>query len=238
MTTAFDPEFVNAYELGAKADLLDGRLRLNGALFWNDYTDKQEEVIEPAPPPAITSTTVRNAAQARLRGFELEMNAVPLDWFRLDASVGYLDARYRDFSTFATTSQFVSVPPQPAGTLIAADFSPNALRRAPEWTASISPTFFWSLGKANVSVNGLARHTSSQVSEVLNSSRGIIPATWLYDASATVSFGGPDNDRYRVILFGRNLSDTRPIGSFTNAVVDFSTISTGRTWGVEMTVDF
>lgn len=238
VTTAFDPEFVNAYELGAKADLLDGRLRLNGALFWNDYTDKQEEVIEPAPPPAITSTTVRNAAQARLRGFELEMNAVPLDWFRLDASVGYLDARYRDFSTFATTSQFVSVPPQPAGTLIAADFSPNALRRAPEWTASISPTFFWSLGKANVSVNGLARHTSSQVSEVLNSSRGIIPATWLYDASATVSFGGPDNDRYRVILFGRNLSDTRPIGSFTNAVVDFSTISTGRTWGVEMTVDF
>jgi iron complex outermembrane receptor protein len=238
VTTPFDPEFVNAYELGAKADLLDGRLRLNGALFWNDYTDKQEEVIEPAPAPAITSTTVRNASEARLRGFELELNAVPIDWFRLDASLGYLDARYQAFSTFASTSQFVSVPPQPAGTLIAADFSPNRLRRAPEWTASVSPTFFWSLGKADLSVNGLARYTASQVSEVLNSPRGIIPATWLYDAAATLSFGGPDKDRYRVILFGRNLSDARPIGSFTNAVVDFSTITPGRTWGLELTFDF
>ncbi|MFN7399621.1 MAG: TonB-dependent receptor [Sandaracinobacter sp.] len=238
VTTPFNPEFVNAYELGGKADFLDGRLRLNGALFWNDYTDKQEEVIEPAPPPAITSTTVRNAASARLRGFELEMNAVPLEWFRLDASLGYLDARYRDFDTFASTSQFVSVPPQPAGTLIAADFSPNRLRRAPEWTASISPTFFWSFDKLNLSINGLARHLSSQVSEVLNSQRGVIPATWLYDVAATVTFGGPDNDRYRVILFGRNLSDERPISSFTNAVVDFSTNTPGRTWGLELTLDF
>jgi iron complex outermembrane receptor protein len=238
VTTPFNPEFVNAYELGGKADFLDGRLRLNGALFWNDYTDKQEEVIEPAPPPAITSTTVRNAASARLRGFELEMNAVPIEWFRLDASLGYLDARYRDFDTFASTSQFVSVPPQPAGTLIAADFSPNRLRRAPEWTASISPTFFWSFDKLNLSINGLARHTSSQVSEVLNSQRGVIPATWLYDVAATVTFGGPDNDRYRVILFGRNLSDERPISSFTNAVVDFSTNTPGRTWGLELTLDF
>lgn len=238
VTTPFNPEFVNAYELGGKADFLDGKLRLNGALFWNDYTDKQEEVIEPAPPPTFTSTTVRNAASARLRGFELEMNAVPLEWFRLDASLGYLDARYRDFDTFASTSQFVSVPPQPAGTLIAADFSPNRLRRAPEWTASISPTFFWSFDKLNLSINGLARHTSSQVSEVLNSQRGIIPATWLYDAAATVTFGGPSNDRYRVIFFGRNLSDKRPIASFTNSVVDFSTITSGRLWGIELTLDF
>ena len=238
VTTPFNPEFINAYELGAKADLLAGRLRLNGALFWNDYSDKQEEVIEPAPAPAITSTTVRNASNARIRGVELEMNAAPVDWFRLDASVGYLDARYVDFATFASTNQFISVPPQPAGTLIAADFSPNRLRRAPEWTASISPTFSWSLGSVDLAINGLARYTDSQFVEVLNSRRGLIPATWLFDAAATLTFGGPQNNRYRVIFFGRNLSDQQPIASFTNAVVDFSTISPGRTWGVELTVDF
>lgn len=238
VTTPFDPEFVNAYEVGAKADLLDGRLRLNGALFWNDYSDKQEEAIEPAPPPSFTSTTVRNVAAARMRGFELELNAVPTDWFRLDGSVGYLDARYRSFPTFVSSGQFVSVPPQPAGTLIAADFSPLRLRRAPEWTASVSPTFFWSLGRADLSVNGLIRYSSEQVSEILNSRRGILPATWLYDAAATISFGGPDNNRYRVIAFGRNLSNERPIASFTNAPVDFSTITTGRIWGLELTVDF
>lgn len=238
VTTPFDPEFINAYELGAKAEFFDRRLRLNAALFWNDYSNKQEEVIEPAPAPAITSTTVRNASNARLRGVELEVNAAPVDWFRLDASLGYLDARYIDFATFASTNQFISVPPQPAGTLIAADFSPNRLRRAPEWTASISPTFSWTFGKVDVALNGLARYTDEQFSEVLNSPRGLIPATWLFDASATLSFGGPQNNRYRVILFGRNLSDQQPIASFTNAVVDFSTIAVGRTWGVEFTVDF
>ncbi|WP_448585228.1 TonB-dependent receptor [Thermaurantiacus sp.] len=238
VTTPFDPEFVNAYELGAKTDLFAGRLRLNAALFWNDYTNKQEEVIEPAPPPVSTSTTVRNAAEARMRGVELELSAVPLSWFRLDASAGYLDARYLSFPTFVSSGQFVSVPPQPPGTLIAADFSPNRLRRAPEWTASLSPTLFWSFGRADLTLNGLVRYASSQVSEVLNSRRGIIPATWLYDAAATVSFGGPDNNRYRVIAFGRNLSNARPIASFVNAVVDFSTISAGRIWGVELTVDF
>ncbi len=238
VTTPFDPEFVNAYEVGAKADLLEGRLRLNGALFWNDYTDKQEEAIEPAPPPTATSTTVRNAAEARLRGFELEANALIADWFRLDASLGYLDARYRSFPTFASSGQWVSVPPQPAGTLIAADFSPNRLRRAPEWTASLSPTFLWSFPRFDLSVNGLIRYTDAQFSEILNSQRGLLPSTWLYDAAATVSFGGPDKDRYRVIAFGRNLSNARPIASFTNAPVDFSTITTGRTWGLEFTLSY
>ncbi|MFN7174963.1 MAG: TonB-dependent receptor, partial [Thermaurantiacus tibetensis] len=238
VTTPFDPEFVNAYEVGAKADVLDGRLRVNGALFWNDYKDKQEEAIEPAPPPSFTSTTVRNVASARLRGFELEANALLADWFRLDGSLGYLDARYRSFPTFAGSGQWVSVPPQPAGTLIAADFSPLALRRAPKWTGSLSPTFFRSLGRADLSVNGLIRHTSAQFSEILNSQRGRIPPVWLYDAAATISFGGPDNNRYRVIAFGRNLSNARPIASFTNAPVDFSTITAGRIWGLEFTFDY
>ena len=34
----YQPEFVTAYEVGFKSDLLDNRLRLNGAFFYNDFS--------------------------------------------------------------------------------------------------------------------------------------------------------------------------------------------------------
>jgi iron complex outermembrane recepter protein len=238
VTTPFDPEFINAFEVGAKTDLIDGRLRLNGALFWNDYRDKQEEAIEPGPPPTFTSTTVRNVAAARIRGFELEVAAVPADFLRIDASLGLLDAEYTDYDGFVGSGQFVSVPPQPAGTLLAADLSGLKLRRTPKVTASVAPTFNFDVGGAALSVGGIARFVDEQYVEFFNSQRGVIPSTWTWDASAAIGFGGPDRDRFRVTLFGRNLSDVQRISSFTNSLVDFSTQSVGRTWGLEFLVNF
>jgi iron complex outermembrane receptor protein len=238
VTTPFDPEFINAYEIGAKADLLDGRLRLNGALFWNDYSNKQEEAIEPGPPPAFTSTTVRNVAAARIRGFELEMAAIPFDFLRVDASLGLLDAEYTDYLGFVGSGQFVSVPAQPAGTLLAADLSSLKLRRAPRVTASIAPNVNFDVGGASVVIGGLGRFIDKQFVEFFNSQRGVVPSTWTWDASAGVGFGGPDRDRFRVTVFGRNLSNVQRISSFTNSLVDFSTVSVGRTWGVEFLTHF
>jgi len=238
VTTPFEPEFINAYEVGAKVDLLEGRLRLNGAAFWNDYRDKQEEAIEPGPPPTFTSTTVRNVSAARIRGLEFEMSALPADFFRLDASLGILDAKYTNYEGLIGSGQYVSVPPQPAGTLILADLSSLTLRRTPKITASIMPTFTFDLGFGELSLNGSARYLDRQVVEFFNSPRGVIPSTWTFDAAASMGFGGPDQDRFRVTFFGRNLSDQQRIASFTNSLVDFSTMSTGRTWGIEFLADF
>ena len=43
-TTPYDPETVDSYELGFKSEWMDQRLRLNGALFYMEYEDKQEEI--------------------------------------------------------------------------------------------------------------------------------------------------------------------------------------------------
>ncbi|MFN7175698.1 MAG: TonB-dependent receptor, partial [Thermaurantiacus sp.] len=237
-TTPFDPEFINAYEVGGKFDLLNGRLRINAAAFYNDYKDKQEEAIEPGPPPTFTSTTVRNVAAARIWGLEFEASALLSDWLRLDGSLGILDAKYTDYTAFVGAGQFVSVPPQPAGTLLLADLAALKLRRTPKVTASISPTADFDLGAARLTLNGIARFTDRQTTEFFNSQRGFIPATWTFDASAAVGFGGPRQDRFRVSLFGRNLSDQQRISSFTNSLVDFSTVSVGRTWGLEFLVNY
>ena len=89
------PEKVDAYELGFKSTWLDNHLRLNGALFWTDYKDMQVNVSEATPGTTEIGTITRNAAKARIKGGELELNAVPADNLVLEAGLGYLDARYR-----------------------------------------------------------------------------------------------------------------------------------------------
>lgn len=181
VTTPFNPETIDAFELGWKLDFLDRRLRVNGALFWNEYSDKQEEAIEPGPPPTFTSTTVRNVADARIRGVELEVSALPFDGFRLDASLGYLDAEYTDYIAFLGSGQYISVPPQPAGTLILADLSTLELRNAPEITASFSANYTADLGFGQLSLNGQARYVDERFQEFFNSQRGLIEDLWIVD---------------------------------------------------------
>lgn len=238
VTRAFQPEFINAYEVGLKSDLLDRRLRLNAAVFLNDYKDKQEEVIQPAPPPTATSTTVRNAANARIAGVELEAVLLVTDQFQIDAAFGYMDAEYEEFPSFLSTAQYSSTPPQPAGTLIPADLSSLRLRRTPEFTGSLQPTYTAPLSFGTLSLNGTARYTAVQYSEIFNNYRGEIPAQVIFDASASLEFGGPDQETWRLTIFGKNLSDEQNFTSFTNSVVDFGAVQAPRTWGLELQARF
>lgn len=238
VTTPFDPEFVNSYEAGFKSDLLDGRARLNGAIFFNDYEDKQEEAIEPAPPPTFTSTTVRNVASAEIFGIELEGSLLLSEEFRIDGSFGYLDAEYTEYPGFAGTGQIISDVPLPPGTLIEADFSGLDLRRSPEFTASLSPRFETELGQGLFSLGGTARYTDHYFYEVFNDPRGKVPSVIILDAFGSYAFGGPDNDRFKVTLFGKNITDEQYLASFVNSIVDFGTLSRPAEWGVEFRVNY
>ena len=234
VTTPFDPEFINAYELGVKSDLLDGRLRVNASVFLNDYNNKQEEAISPAPPPTFTSTTVRNVAGARIAGFELEISALLSETFRVDASFGYLDAQYTNFDGFLGASEFVSDPAQPPGTLIAADLSTLQLRRAPAITFSISPTYSQQIGPGFLTLSATVRFVDSHFTEFFNDPRGRLEDQWFIDAFIQYEFGGPDMNAYTIKVFGKNLAKEDGFSTFTNSIVDFGGLQQPRQWGVEV----
>lgn len=158
VTTPYNPESISAYEVGVKSDLLDNRLRINAAIFLNKYSNKQEEAIAPTPPLTYTSTTIRNAATAEIAGFELEVQASITDEFRLDASFGYLDARYTKFDAYVGSSSFVSTPPQPAGTLPTADLSGLMMRRAPRYTFSLAPSYETRVGDGFLMLGSVVRY--------------------------------------------------------------------------------
>lgn len=84
----FNPEKVTAYEVGFKSDFFDRRVRLNGAAFINDYSGLQ---IPVSACPGAPCAARLNAGDARVKGFELELNARPADGFLLDAALSYID---------------------------------------------------------------------------------------------------------------------------------------------------
>ncbi|WP_380874809.1 TonB-dependent receptor [Sphingomonas sp. DBB INV C78] len=97
LVTRFKPETVWTYEAGAKASLLDGRVRLAGDVFYSDYEDFQARVGG----GTIGSTgvfPVINAGKLRIWGIEAEATVKPTDPLTLRASFGYLNAKYEEFN--------------------------------------------------------------------------------------------------------------------------------------------
>jgi outer membrane receptor protein involved in Fe transport len=86
-----EPELVDAYEVGFKSDLLEDRLRLNGSVFYYDYTDLQQQVI------FAGLTVLSNAATAEVLGGELELIAAPTDNLEVRLGVSLLDSEYTDY---------------------------------------------------------------------------------------------------------------------------------------------
>lgn len=91
------PEEITAYEIGFKSVLWDRRLRLNGAYFFNDYTDIQlvQNQCEVPFPPFFGAPCLKpsNAGDAEVQGFELEAE-LALDNWLIDASLSTLDFEY------------------------------------------------------------------------------------------------------------------------------------------------
>lgn len=92
---AFKPETVTDYEIGAKVDLLDRRVRLNLAAFNSSLDDQQRNVIGIGNGRLVSG--VQNAAKAEIRGLEAELTVAPAIGMTLGANFGYTDAKYKSF---------------------------------------------------------------------------------------------------------------------------------------------
>jgi iron complex outermembrane receptor protein len=97
---SFGPETVESYEVGAKFEGWDRRLRFNAAAFFTDYTDLQLAVAD----PTRVGPFVSNAGDAEIWGLELEAFLNPAEGWFLSASLGLLDI---DRTRLGTGSQTI-----------------------------------------------------------------------------------------------------------------------------------
>lgn len=117
----YDPETVDAFEIGIKSTLMDGRLRLNASAYSNTYDDLQFQIFGPAGPEAF------NASGADVKGLEVEANAIFTDTFSMDLSLGITDSEFDE--------QIIN------GTQIGG----NQVQRTPDLTYAIGLTKDWEM---------------------------------------------------------------------------------------------
>jgi outer membrane receptor protein involved in Fe transport len=85
----FAPEFVNAFEVGTKNTLFDGRLSANLAAFYYNYKDYQISEI-------VDRSAFNRNFDAEIWGLEIETDWYPLEFLKLGFKGGYQKTRIGD----------------------------------------------------------------------------------------------------------------------------------------------
>jgi iron complex outermembrane receptor protein len=80
----FKPEYIEAFELGAKNTLLDGSLTLNGDIFYYNYTGYQVSEI-------VDRTAINNNYNAHVEGAEATANWEPTPGLKFNFAGGWED---------------------------------------------------------------------------------------------------------------------------------------------------
>lgn len=212
----FEKETVNQYEIGFKSSLMEGKVRLNAAAFYMDYSDKQEQIVNGA------IFTVGNAASATSKGFEVELTALPHPQFEVFGNLGYLDTEYDAFPGCDFDGMGAPV-----------DCSGNALQVAPEFSASFGGRFEQPLSDSiNLVVSGdLSYEDDSFITATNNPDFIKQSATFVNGRIGVESADG----RWRVAFWGKNIFDvTREEISFDFLGTQYVYQSNPRTYGIEV----
>lgn len=224
----YDPETVQAYEIGAKTDWFDRALRLNAAIFFNDFEDLQSAVTRQGAVRAENVTV--NIASAETYGLELEAVYQPTAALTISANFARLYANYTDFCA-DTDGVFTNGAPEPGqcgaatpvllngvptGTFAVPIDSTNLdLANAPEYTASVSVDYNVETAFGELGLHGDARYSSRYNTW----GRSLNPAFYrgevvLFNGSLSLS---PRDQNWQLTIYGRNLTDETVMSGATQA---------------------
>jgi iron complex outermembrane receptor protein len=215
----FEEEKATTWEVGVKSTLLDRRLQINAAAFTTDYDGLQLNI------QIGTSPTIDNAGSARIKGFELEVVAAPLDGLTINGSLGYIDAHYTQIAPAALVNAG-TIPGIQAGIFVGAPLPKTA-----EWKFNLGPRYEAKLGNGG-SIVMLAdwTHSTEVWNDIARTSALLRPANDIVNASLT--YNEPD-DHWSLTVGATNLTDERFLtsgGSNLAAGVLFGTYNRPREW--------
>jgi iron complex outermembrane receptor protein len=221
----YRPETVNSYEVGAKTDWLDKRLRVNMAFFLGKYKDLQRSITKAIPVAPGFVTSQQNAASATAEGAELEMTAVPTNSLTVHATVGYLNTKYDSFTADITG-------------LGVTDNSGIPFAFAPHWTIDVGGDYVVDLPQ-NL---GTATFNADWDFHTAQSLSGVPGPAVSQNAIGLLNAGVTFKDRsekYQLVIYGRNILNRYYVASATDNPVAFSVASgLPANWGIKLSAKF
>ena len=99
-TPVLDPENLDMYEIGLKADVLDGSVRLDTSLYYYDYQDLQVTRSLPIEGGGISLVT-DNAAEATTIGLDFDATWLVTDDFSIVGGFTWMDGEYDEWDASA-----------------------------------------------------------------------------------------------------------------------------------------
>ncbi|HEX5764866.1 MAG TPA: TonB-dependent receptor [Woeseiaceae bacterium] len=232
---AFDQEEMNSVEVGLKSDFADGRVRVNAAVFHNQFDDMQREINLTDPVTGVVQL-IRNTADTTITGADAEIGWAVTDSLFLQANIGYVDGTYDEVKFDLTGDNVID----------AADRELEIPRLAP-WSYGAQFTYQrpWSQGTFTVQGSGYHRDASAYT----DNNRGWLRPSDMFNANISLGFM---DDRLTVSAFGKNLKDEVTIGgdtqlppnfpggpafpvpSLAGPQATFSPLNKGRIYGLEV----
>jgi len=229
------PEIVDAFEVGVKARLARG-INLEAAAFRYDYQDLQ--VSTPVVINGVSATTVQNAGNARINGFEATLTANITSNFSLNATVALLDTKISDFpnASVQVPRTVNGVPTNNGNVNVVVDVSGNELIRAPDSTFSFGATYRHPLFGGEMTYNATAFFSSSYFFDLTN--RLSQPAYEVVNASITWR-QNPDERGFYASVFAQNLTNqTYAAGFIISSFIDGTQANKPRWFGATVGFDF
>jgi iron complex outermembrane receptor protein len=234
----FEPESIQAFTLGWKNRLLDGRLQLDVEAFHWNYEDQQVSTIM-RDSQGATNLGTRNVGNATMNGVEVETEWLASEATRLRLDIQYLDATYDDFRYDVPAPPLTgcSVTPVDAGFLV--DCSGKQAPYAPEWTVNLGAEQAFPLGNGARIVADARLHYQTKTLTGLDFTPQEYQESYA-SLGASVTYESSDG-KYYVRAYGNNLTDETvvantfqpPFGAFVVGL-----LRPPRLYGLQLGVSF
>ncbi|GAB5450638.1 MAG: TonB-dependent receptor [Halioglobus sp.] len=248
----YDPEEVWNYELGVKMDAWDRRLRMNVALFYTDYADRQLTTVRINPDTGRIAGALINAESSSIAGIEIETIVIPIENLQITANITFNDGELDDYEDERILGLPESgvVPPECTSVTVGTgavmncpiDRSDENLPRLPEEIYFLAAQYNWETDFGTI-VPFLSWSYRTNVDNCFDRASCLagIYQVDQEDLTARLSWISQD-DNLRVTAWANNLTNERYITGGTPLVDVTETAGTiynlPRTYGVEVAYDF
>jgi len=203
------PTTADNYEIGLKSELFDRRLRLNIAAFKIKVKNLQASALV----PGTVNTTMLNAGDLDIKGFEGDLTAAVTRNITLGGSLVYLDAKIKNLLQPCFFDQLTSntvpgctIDSNGDGTPDTQDVSGRQATNAPKWALNAYASFnvpterlpFDFYGLVNYAWKSAVQYSLNQDDLARQKAYGLLDFT----------LGIRDkNKRYEVFVYGKNILD-------------------------------
>lgn len=240
-TSSAETEEILSFEVGFKADLLDGRARWNSAIY--TYTIDDQQLT--ATGGTGNTNELLNAAEVDGAGFETEFEFLVSESLRLSANLSYNDTEINDpnLNTELCSSNPICTSLDPIvdtfqgffGTVNLVSVDGNPLPRAPEWIANFSVDYTYPLEVGSLYANTDWNFRSDSNIFLYESVEFVAEQRWI--GGLRVGYQNEDTG-FDVALVGRNITNEIVADGALDFLNQTAFINEPRFWGLEVSKKF